>query len=725
MPEAAGEDLSDDPDQMMDAYAKEIEDIAEGLDTLKKDLEKKESLLAQVESTLEESERELEKKITAINEKDEKLRSIEEILQRKEEEIGIQEEELQTNAALEYLSFKSREEELIERERGLEDFDRERDEYRMRAEQLEQELVEAQERLESAEQMLREGMGDGAGGLSQAAQEELRAREEDLMRKEQELEELKDNLMDIEERLREQEAFLRKEEERLRRGVMGGGGGQPTDEKLIKQLNKKESELGKLEKSLQEKQKEVEGFKEILEGMEKNLKEREREIREREEKLEENRQKVLSGGGIDKKELAKLMKNEEELKFQIDREIKRQEKTWQLDQKKKIQQFMKKIEKLERRNEELENTAESVDDIQLELEAREKELKERYEEMSFQEEKISRREEKLINMRRELQKQADEGGGGGEGNAIILSEELENLQEQIAQKEAELKEMEEKLAEREDFLKRKEKELKMASDRVIESELEVEMAVESERDVDKVSLGVRRLDDMLYGGLPLNSNIMIYGPPFTGKLVLIHLFIADALKKGVPCIYILTDKTPPEIRDSLSMVLPKAQAYERKGLLHFIDAYSVSMGIEADEPNTVYIDKPTDLEEINNAITNIQKTFSGRKSKYHKVAFVSLSTLITYTDAMTVFRFLSTFTSKCKRAHAVSLIQMDEGIGSESDVSTLKHTMNGVFEMKNEELKTYIRAVGIGDVRTRAWVQYSHSSKAFTIKGSFAVDHIR
>ena len=96
----------------IDAYAKEVEEIVEMLDALKEDLERKETLLMKVEETLEDTEKVLEKKIQEIVEKDNKLKNIEDILLRKEEDMKIQEEELQTNAALEYLSFKVREEEI-------------------------------------------------------------------------------------------------------------------------------------------------------------------------------------------------------------------------------------------------------------------------------------------------------------------------------------------------------------------------------------------------------------------------------------------------------------------------------------------------------------------------------------------------------------------------------------------------------------------------------------
>jgi KaiC/GvpD/RAD55 family RecA-like ATPase len=345
-------------------------------------------------------------------------------------------------------------------------------------------------------------------------------------------------------------------------------------------------------------------------------------------------------------------------------------------------------------------------------------MTERFDEISFLEKKMAKREERIQAERMQLEE---------ERKKVMMSRDGEHamgVNEELQMKNEELKQLEDKLREREEFLKQKESEIQRMEDKVISTDLEMEIAVEKEKDIQKIKTGVRRLDDLMYGGLPLSSNIFIYGPPFTGKQTLLNLYIAEGLKKGIPALYLLIDKTPSEIRDNLKLVLPKVATFEKKGLLHYIDAYSRGMGIEGEETNTIYVDKPTDMDDILMAVTNLQKTMSG-KSKYHKIALHSVSTLMAYSDAMTTFRFLQTLTSRCKRSGAASMFVMDRGMFSEAEVQTLKHLMNGVIEFKTEDLKNYLRVEGIGDVRTRGWIEYSHSTNSITLIGSFAVDHIR
>jgi KaiC/GvpD/RAD55 family RecA-like ATPase len=203
-----------------------------------------------------------------------------------------------------------------------------------------------------------------------------------------------------------------------------------------------------------------------------------------------------------------------------------------------------------------------------------------------------------------------------------------------------------------------------------------------------------------------------------------NLFIAEGLRKGVPAVFILTDKAPSEIREGLKLILPKVEVYEKKGLLKYVDAYSKGMGIDSEEPNAILVEKPTNLDEISMAVTKIQEKIQ-KENKYHKIAFHSISTIMAYTDAMTTFRFLQNLTSRNKRAGAISMYCMDHGMFSDSEVQTLKHLMNGIVEFKIDDLKSFLRVEGVTDVRTRGWIEYSHTTKSLNLKGSFAVDHIR
>ncbi len=692
----------------IDMYTREIEEIADMLDALKEELERKEQLLLKVEETLEDTEKVLEEKIQSIVEKDEKLKNIEEMLKRKEEDLIIQEEEHQTKAALEFLSFRAREEEISDKMTAL----TEKEKHittNLSLEELESQIQERGNILKDLEEHIKEVETERSlhsGEIDPKILEEFELREKELRDRVDEVKEVEGRLMEMEHGLRERERELFERQQKIQEHQSASG--ITADPQLMERL--------------QQKEKEVESFKKHLEEMEIQLKEREEELKFRGTELDKERENLMNQLGMEKDELTKLMANEQEMKYQIEREKKRIEKeiTDKVQRKAdlRIQPLLKKVELLTKRNEELETMEDDLERKRAEIEMREMQLRERFEELSYSEEKLSKREERILHERMEIEEERKKAKATGKGGDIEL------MEEEIRLKNEELRQLEERLSERESFLREKELEMKRMESKIIEADLDMEIAVEKEKDILKVKTGVRRLDDLLFGGLPLNSNVFVYGPPFTGKLVLLNLFIAEGLRKGIPAIFILTDKSPSEIREGMMQVLPKIDVYEKKGLIKYVDAYSRSMGIDSEDPNCVYIEKPTELDEIGMGVTNIQKTL-GSEHKYHKVVLHSVSTIMAYTDAMTTFRFLQTLTSRNKRAGAVSLYCMDYGMFSDAEVQTLKHLMNGILEFKVDDLKSYLRVEGICDVRTRGWIEYTHTTKNLSLKGSFAVDHIR
>ena len=50
--------------------------------------------------------------------------------------------------------------------------------------------------------------------------------------------------------------------------------------------------------------------------------------------------------------------------------------------------------------------------------------------------------------------------------------------------------------------------------------------------------------------------------------------------------------------------------------------------------------------------------------------------------------------------------------------------MDGAFEFKVEQLKSFVSVKGICDVQSRGWIRYTHTKSNVSI-GSFSLDHIK
>ena len=362
-----------------------------------------------------------------------------------------------------------------------------------------------------------------------------------------------------------------------------------------------------------------------------------------------------------------------------------------------------------------------LDQMKIQIREKDDELKKIRDVVTYKEDELNRREEDMMyreklltSEKRKFDETRKELSGTDE---VELKKRIEELRNEVQKKEEDLRA-------KERFLNTKAEEIRMRESGLIEDEIK---AREKDRVLEatqaKVKTGNTRLDDLLLGGIPFGSNIMVHGPPFVGKEILVNTFIAEGLKKGIPALWVITDKTPKDIRDEMKFVLSGYDEYERKGLVRYIDAFSRSMGDDSKDEYTVYIDEPTDHEKISEAVETITKNFR-ENHEYYRMAFRSISTLIAYTDPNTAFRFLSPLCGKRKRDKAVSMFTVEKGMHGEQEIQMLGSIMDGMIDFKVDQLKTFFSVQGISEVQSRAYIRYTASKHALQI-GSFALDHIR
>jgi KaiC/GvpD/RAD55 family RecA-like ATPase len=239
-----------------------------------------------------------------------------------------------------------------------------------------------------------------------------------------------------------------------------------------------------------------------------------------------------------------------------------------------------------------------------------------------------------------------------------------------------------------------------------------------------LSTGVRRLDELLGGGLPQGSASLVYGAPFIGKELLTRLYLLDGLRRGVPAILVLTGEAASDVRSELAEIEPAYPGWEAAGLVHIVDTYSRSIGAEDGHPHVEYVDGAVNLNAISLAVNNAQRKVIADHAE-HRMVLDSVSTLVTYTNAQTVFRFLQVLLGKAKRAGATTMMLMDAGMHADAEVQTFKHLADGVIEVKTEGTANVMHVAGLGVTENRGWIEYRFTPREMEITGSFAAGRIR
>ncbi|MCX9084389.1 MAG: recombinase RecA [Candidatus Methanoperedens sp.] len=215
--------------------------------------------------------------------------------------------------------------------------------------------------------------------------------------------------------------------------------------------------------------------------------------------------------------------------------------------------------------------------------------------------------------------------------------------------------------------------------------------------------GIKELDAVI-GGIRKGSNIMLIGPPMSGKeIILNHILYHGAILNENAIITVTTREPAKHIIDWFhdnNLELPM----ERIGI---VDCVSKTLGGNASEtPNIKIASSPVDLTGIGVKISQFLEEFYMKKNNQNiQLHINSLSTILMYSNIQTVFRFLHVFTGRIKAAGALGIYVIESGMHDEQAIATLKQLFDGMIEIKSENDKNYIRIIGISSKPT-PWFEY-------------------
>ena len=236
-----------------------------------------------------------------------------------------------------------------------------------------------------------------------------------------------------------------------------------------------------------------------------------------------------------------------------------------------------------------------------------------------------------------------------------------------------------------------------------------------------IKTGIDRLDELLKGGIPFRSNVLVYANPFIGKDILLKKVAAAGLEAGEGIIFVLTDKSFGEMREDMIHVMPSFEEYEKKGMIRYIDIYSPTVELKEKSEWVTFVESPVNRERIAYSILQAHKEMD---SINHRLIFDSISTLIVYSDAKAVFRFLQVLSGTCQRMNTTSFFSMTRGMHEEIEVQTIKHLMDGVIELREYEARYQIRVQGCGEAISRHWIDYLLEENEIRLTGAFRMGRV-
>ncbi|NUB91259.1 recombinase RecA [Haloterrigena sp. SYSU A558-1] len=177
------------------------------------------------------------------------------------------------------------------------------------------------------------------------------------------------------------------------------------------------------------------------------------------------------------------------------------------------------------------------------------------------------------------------------------------------------------------------------------------------------------------------TNLLIAGPPLTGKREIAFDILASGANRGNGSIVVTT-------KDSADKVLETFTGSLEAGVdpdVGIVDCVTKQRGIGTvdDDPRIKYASSPVDMTGIGIKLSEfLQEFYEGHGLTENRVLLHSVSTLLMYSDLQTVFRFLHVFTGRIQSADAMGLYVIDSTAHDDQTMNTLKQLFDAVIELE-------------------------------------------
>ncbi len=215
----------------------------------------------------------------------------------------------------------------------------------------------------------------------------------------------------------------------------------------------------------------------------------------------------------------------------------------------------------------------------------------------------------------------------------------------------------------------------------------------------RISTGVKKVDTLLGGGLPISSNILIVGPMGTGKSSFCRSFIAEGLRSYEPSLFVVVDDNPALVKEKMNNLLgrPPLDFYETNGLIALVDASSWAAGLKR-TPGGQTLDSFQEISHLSRAIADagLQLGQNPIAKRGGRRVIDSISSLFAHFELAVIQGFLANLIrASTTHGGVTTVLTLEEGVVEERAINNIKYFMDGVFETKKEGNDLFFRTASM------------------------------
>ena len=193
------------------------------------------------------------------------------------------------------------------------------------------------------------------------------------------------------------------------------------------------------------------------------------------------------------------------------------------------------------------------------------------------------------------------------------------------------------------------------------------------------------------------TSLLVAGPAMSGKETFVLDALADGLAVGETAIAVTTDGPVADVIAGLEARVADLD-YSRVGVVDCRADGAAAAGDHDESARDAYIHHvgaPSDLTGIGIGITKGFDRFREHGFERGRVALSSLSTMLTYTDRQTVFKFCHVLSSRLDNSGSVGLFTIDDTAHDDQTMGVIKQAFDGMVEIRERDGEHEARVRGL------------------------------
>lgn len=206
--------------------------------------------------------------------------------------------------------------------------------------------------------------------------------------------------------------------------------------------------------------------------------------------------------------------------------------------------------------------------------------------------------------------------------------------------------------------------------------------------IKRIKSGIPGFDEIIGGGIPERSVILLSGIAGTGKTTFAFQFLLEGLKSDENGIYVALEEHPIQVRKNIEDFGWNVKEFEEKKKIAFVDAFTSAIG-KVKEYEKFMVQDISDINEFTEVLKNAVKDISAKRIVIDSIS--TLFTIRTTTPRNIILQLKRTiYALGCTAIFVNQLNTAERGLGG----AGIEHLADGIIKLdlseSNGELKRSI-----------------------------------